>query len=95
MAYIVDRGRGLRLEEVVVIIRSRQQQARSCVILRDHSRYYTLTRPGTFRRYAESTATGLTQIGARARRRGRRPGTARGRMGEELRRGRYGECGKT
>ena len=69
MAYVTDRGRAIRLADVVVVIRSRQQRARSCVILRDRSRYYTSTRPGTFCRYARESRAGLIRVGARPTRR--------------------------
>ena len=52
MAYLIDRQRALRLDDVVAVLKVRQRRSRSRVILRDNSLYHTLTRPQTLIRRA-------------------------------------------
>ncbi len=52
MAYLIDRQRALRLDDVVAVLKVRQRRNRSRVILRDNSLYHTLTRPQTLIRRA-------------------------------------------
>ncbi len=52
MAYLMDRQRALRLDDVVAVLKVRQRRSRSRVILRDNSLYHTLTRPQTLIRRA-------------------------------------------
>ncbi len=47
MAYLIDRQRALRLDDVVAVLKVRQRRSRSRVILSDNSLYHTLTRPQT------------------------------------------------
>lgn len=54
MAYLVDRQRAFRAAEIVVICGVSRHGARSCVVLRDGSRHYTLTRPRTFAAWADT-----------------------------------------
>ena len=59
MPYLVDRGRALRLEEIVAIVKGSQRPLRTRVVLRDNSWHQTLTRPRTLIRYSrEFTTTG-------------------------------------
>jgi len=50
MAYLIDRTRALRVEELVAALPVRQRRIRSRVILRDNSLYHTLTRTKTLTR---------------------------------------------
>ncbi len=52
MAYLIDRQRALRLDDVVAVLKVRQRRSRSRVILSDNSLYHTLTRPQTLIRRA-------------------------------------------
>ncbi len=56
MAYLMDRQRALRLDDVVAVLKVRQRRSRSRVILSDNSLYHTLTRPQTLIRRARSHA---------------------------------------
>ncbi len=50
MAYLLDRQRAIRATEIIAIIAVRRRGVRSDVLLRDGSRYQTLTRPRTVAR---------------------------------------------
>ena len=50
MAYLVDRGRGLYLPDVIAIVSVRLRKVRSRVIMKDNSLYHTLTRSQTLLR---------------------------------------------
>ncbi len=51
MAYLIDRGRAVRMAEIVAILSVRRRRVRSRVVMRDNSLYHTLTRPRTLVRY--------------------------------------------
>ena len=65
MSYIVDRGRVLYGKAIIAIIKIRQRQHRSRVMLEDGSLYQTLTRPVTFARALANRREAIVRIGAR------------------------------
>ena len=52
MPYVVDRQRGLCVEDIVAILNVHERRMRSRVILKDNSLYRTLTRTQTLVRRA-------------------------------------------
>ena len=63
MAYLIDRGRALLADEVVVIV-NRRERRRSDVVCRDNSLYQTRTRPGTLARSLRANGA-VSWVGAR------------------------------
>ena len=66
MAYLIDRQRALRTEEIVVILKG-MRRARSRVVLSDNSLYQTLTRPQTLVRYLREAAQAFGGLGGRSK----------------------------
>ena len=66
MAYLIDRQRALRTEEIVVILKG-MRRARSRVVLSDNSLYQTLTRPQTLVRYLREAAQTFGGLGGRSK----------------------------
>ena len=56
MAYLIDRQRAFRLDDVVAVRSVRQGRARSQVVFRDQGLLWTLTRPRTLMRCAAQAA---------------------------------------
>lgn len=67
MAYVIDRQRALRAQDIVAIVRSQQPRIRSRVILKDNSLYRTLTRPKTFIRCAREQPGPIVRAGSSER----------------------------
>ena len=68
MSYLIDRTRALRTTELVAVLKTKQPQVRSRVILQDNSLYQTLTRPKTLMRRARTAPLAIMT----RRRRGQR-----------------------
>jgi hypothetical protein len=59
MAYLIDRQQARRVAEVVMILAVARPRARSCMLLRDGSRHFTLTRPSSFARWLRASGAML------------------------------------
>ena len=78
MAYLVDRQRVLRADEIVALVRVPRRGARSRLVLTDNSLYQTRTRPHTLSRYLATAFEPMNLLGTRAGRTRGAGGQAKG-----------------
>ena len=78
MAYLVDRQRVLRADEIVAVLRVPRRGPRSRLVLKDNSLYQTRTRPQTLSRYLAGAFDPVSLVVRAAGPGGQRSGPAKG-----------------